>query len=172
MYYPVKEVRILGGKWSNTYGWVRDGGKRMHQGWDFQAKDNSTLYAVAAGEVVHVDRVDNTNYGCSILLRFEHWGEEYYAFYAHISTSWVNKGDWVDAFTPIGLSGSTGNAKGSKPWSQHLHFEFRSKRHSGNGLEDRINPEFFYGAPPYNWISVSEPVSNEYYEEYQESAAA
>lgn len=171
MYYPLREVRILSGSRGNTFGWVRDGGKRVHQGWDFQAKDNTFLYAVADGEVVNVDRKDNSSYGCSILLRFQHWGADYYAFYAHINTSLVDKGEWVEAGSHIGYSGSTGNAKGSKSWAQHLHFEFRSQAFCGKGLEGRVNPEEFYGPPPFNWVSYDGPVTTDYYEEYLESAA-
>lgn len=49
----------------------------------------------------------------------------------------------------IGYSGSTGNAKGSNEWEQHLHFEFRDSLMGGKTLEGRIDPEFFFGSPPW-----------------------
>lgn len=170
MYYPVREVRILSGSRNNTFGWVRKNGTKAHQGWDFQAKDNTPLYAVMGGEIVYVDRVDNSNYGCYIMLRFQLDGEELYAFYAHINTSLVSKNQEVTEGQLIGYSGSTGNAKGSASWAQHLHFEFRNQRYCGTGLEGRIDPERFFGAPPYNWLTSAGPVTTEYY--YEETMYA
>ena len=170
MYYPLREIRILKGRRSNTYGMVRENCTKIHQGWDFQAKDNSPLYAVSSGEIIYVDRVDNSNYGCAIMLHFQHNGEDLYAFYAHINSSLVSKGQWVTEGDLIGYSGSTGNAKGSKPESQHLHFEFRNKRYCGTGLAGRINPEVYYGTPPYSWFSTSGSVNTEYY--YEETMYA
>ena len=162
MYYPVCSVtRILRGKKWNTFGMVRkrkDGSPKAHQGWDFEALDGTPLYAVADGEIVHVDYVDDSDYGKSILLKFNHEGQELYAFYAHINHSLVAKDNVVMAGDLIGYSGSTGNAKGMPPGGQHLHFEFRDKRHVGNGLAGRIDPETFYGSPPYTWICPPIPM--------------
>lgn len=153
MYYPVRQVKILSGARHNTFGWVRKGGTKAHQGWDFQAIDGSDLIAVADGEIVHVDRVDNSNYGCSILMKFRgYYGETLYAFYAHIlPNALVSYKQEVKAGQLIGFSGSTGNAKGSSKWAQHLHFEFRDRRHGPKGLTGRIDPAFFFGDPPYDW---------------------
>jgi len=161
MYYPLREVRILSGSHGNTFGWVRkysDGSPKAHQGWDFQARNDSPLYAVCDGEVVHYDKTDNTSYGKSLLIRLDYWGESLYAFYAHINSSIVGKYDWVSAGQLIGYSGSTGNAKGSSANAQHLHFEFRNKSQCGKGLNGRIDPQRFYGPPPYSWFTTSEPV--------------
>jgi len=160
MFYPVRQVQILGGvKYGkgNVFGWVRKKGTKAHQGWDFAARDNTTIYAVADGDIVHVDTDDDSNYGKSILMSFTGmYGETFYAFYAHINSSNVSQGNRVKAGDPIGTSGSTGNAKGSSKWAQHLHFEFRSERWCNKGLEGRIDPQYFFGPPPFAWMSGGE----------------
>lgn len=158
MYYPVREVRILSGSRGNTYGFVRkysDGSPKPHQGWDFQARNDTPLYAVCDGEVVYYDKTDNSSYGKSMLIKLDYWGEELYAFYAHINSSLVEKYQTVYAGDHIGYSGSTGNAKGSYANAQHLHFEFRYKERCGKGLDGRIDPFRFYGPPPFGWIHMS-----------------
>ena len=157
IYYPLRETRILSSSRGNTFGMVRKKGKKAHQGWDLEARNNSLLYAVADGEIVDVDRKDNSAYGCSITLRFQNDGYDFYAFYAHINSSLVSKYDWVDAGAVIGFSGSTGNAKGSQPWEQHLHFEFREKFSCGKGLAGRVDPKMFLGNPPYHWVCQPGP---------------
>src|SRR5687767_3493099 len=121
MYFPVRRVKILSGKRNNTFGWVRKGGTKAHQGWDFQAFDGSDLIAVADGTIVGVDYIDDSNYGCSITLKFKGaYDEDIYAFYSHISPNiLVSKYDKVLEGNHIGFSGSTGNAKGSTKWAQH-----------------------------------------------------
>jgi murein DD-endopeptidase MepM/ murein hydrolase activator NlpD len=157
IYYPLRETRILSSSRGNTFGMVRKKGKKAHQGWDLEARNNSVLYAVAEGEIVDVDRKDNSAYGCSITLRFQSDGYDFYAFYAHINSSLVSLYDPVEAGAAIGFSGSTGNAKGSQPWEQHLHFEFREKFSCGKGLAGRVDPKRFLGNPPYHWVCVPGP---------------
>jgi murein DD-endopeptidase MepM/ murein hydrolase activator NlpD len=174
MFYPVRQVKILSGSRNNTFGWVRKGGTKVHQGWDFQAFNGSELFAVAAGEIVSVVRVDKeeSDYGCSINLKFKGaYGEDLYAFYAHVSPNiLVSKGDQVMEGALIGYSGSTGNARyrcNANKWMQHLHFEFRDRLSVGFGLEGRINPEFFFGMPPFDWIEggkLANDVTHDWYE--------
>lgn len=161
MFYPVREVQILGGaKYGrgNVFGWVRKKGTKVHQGWDFAARDNTPLYAVASGKIEYVNRDDSTDYGMSILMSFPGGtnGGTTYAFYAHISSSNVSNHEDVEAGQLIGYSGSTGNAKGSTKWEQHLHFEFRSERSCGVGLGGRIDPYYFFGPPPFTWMNGGE----------------
>jgi murein DD-endopeptidase MepM/ murein hydrolase activator NlpD len=161
MYFPVREVRILSGSMGNTFGWVRknsDGTPRCHQGWDFQATNDTPMYAVCDGEVIRYDKTDNSSYGKSLLLKLDYWGEELYAFYAHINTSLVDKYQTVFAGDLIGYTGSTGNAKGSSKNAQHLHFEFRYKESCGHGLTGRTDPYRFYGPPPLSWSVATEQI--------------
>lgn len=159
MYYPVRRVKILGGSRNNIFGMVRKNNTKAHQGWDFKAYNGTELLAVASGEIISVVTMDKpeSDYGCSINLKFKGaYGEDLYAFYAHVSPHiGVSRGQKVYEGQPIGFSGSTGNARyrcEKNKEAQHLHFEFRDKLHCGFGLEGRINPEFFYGSPPFEWI--------------------
>lgn len=160
MFYPVSKVQILGGAkygQGNVFGWVRKKGTKAHQGWDFAARDNTPLYAVTDGIIEYVDKVDDSNYGKSILMSFDGMnGQKLYAFYAHINSNVVERYKDVKAGDLIGYSGSTGNAKGSNRWEQHLHFEFRSERWCGKGLEGRIDPFYFFGPPPFTWMCGGE----------------
>ena len=161
MYYPLSQMKILSGSKGNTFGMVRkhdDGSPKAHQGWDLQTLNGSPLYAIAEGEIAYVDKTDNSNYGRSIMLRFQLNGQELYAFYAHIESSLVQNFDWVSEGTLIGYSGSTGNAKGSKSYAQHLHFEIREKRYCGKGLDGRLDPVIIFGPPPYGGFCAAGPV--------------
>lgn len=173
MYYPVRKVKILAGSRNNTYGWVRKNNTKVHQGWDFQAYNGTELFAVASGEIVSVIREDkpDSDYGCSINIKFPSPYGDLYAFYAHVSPNiLVSKGDKIREGMLIGYSGSTGNARyrcNDNPHMQHLHFEFRDKLKVNFGLEGRINPELFFGIPPYGWIDggkLATDVSQDWFE--------
>ncbi|TQR53274.1 M23 family metallopeptidase [Campylobacter troglodytis] len=76
---------------------------------------------------------------------FNEESKEYYLFYAHLSSiinpksqRELRAGDRLLAGELIGLSGSSGNAKGTK--ALHVHFEIRDKDIVGKGLKHRINP--------------------------------
>ena len=72
---------------------------------------------------------------------FNEKSKAYYLFYAHLSQVNVKKGNKVVAGQVIGLSGISGNAKGTK--APHLHFEIRDNDNVGMGLSNRINPAFY-----------------------------
>lgn len=181
MYYPLRRIKISAGSRNNTFGLVRKNNTKIHQGWDFQAFNGSELFAVASGEIVSVTREDKleSDYGCSINLNFTGaYGEDLYAFYAHVSPNiLVSKGEKVREGSLIGFSGSTGNARNrcnSNKWMQHLHFEFREQLICHKGLEGRINPDFFYGAPPYGCLieggKLANDVTNDWYESVEPEA--
>ena len=56
---------------ANTFGMVRNGGQRAHQGWDLLAYPGTRCYAVADGVVTTGFHPD---YGKHIVLQFEHRG--------------------------------------------------------------------------------------------------
>lgn len=130
---------------ANTFGMVRNGGQRAHQGWDLLAYPGTRCYAVADGVVT---TGFNGDYGRFISLEFEHRGHNLFAFYAHLNIVVVTNEQRVAAGEWIGLTGNTGNARTMKGDDQHLHFEFRTESRPGHGLGGRIDPKTVYGFVP------------------------
>ena len=155
--FPMDQNQILMRTKYNTFGWVRkygDGSPRLHQGWDLVAPMGTPVFAVSTGEVVGVQYNDIGSYGRTINLKFQHEGETYYAFYAHLLNVLVTKGFEVQLTgIPIGWVGDSGNATGIAASKVHLHFEFRNRRLPGDGLLNRIDPVDLLGGPPYDGIS-------------------
>ncbi|MBI3466980.1 MAG: M23 family metallopeptidase [Planctomycetes bacterium] len=138
---PLKVMKIRDNcSTSNTYGNVRDGGKKPHQGWDIDAKVNTSIYAIADGTIEFIEDTDSGDYGRQICLKFTHNSETLYAFYAHLSTISVKKGDTVKEGAELGYSGKTGNAKSLAVDQEHLHFEIRTSARPGTGLTGRKDP--------------------------------
>lgn len=73
--------------------------------------------------------------------KFNKEAKSYYLFYAHLSKVHVKKGDKVVAGQILGLSGTSGNAEGTK--APHLHFEIRDTNKVEAGLANRINPAYY-----------------------------
>ena len=147
--------RIRRGLINHTFGMVRrraDGSKRPHQGWDFEAKDGTPCFAVADGVIAAVR--DIGDYGKQVILKFvhdfDHDGDNdtVFAFYAHLSRIDVQQGQPVAMGQQIGLTGSTGNAKGMKWPDTHLHFELRTMAMPPTGLTGRLSPLAIFGVCP------------------------
>lgn len=130
---------------ANTFGMVRNGGQRAHQGWDLLAYPGTRCYAVADGVVKAGVQGD---YGNFIILEFEHRDKVLFAFYAHMSLTVARYGQRVAAGEWIGLTGNTGNASTMKGDDQHLHFEIRTIEMPGRGLGGRVDPKTVYGFVP------------------------
>jgi murein DD-endopeptidase MepM/ murein hydrolase activator NlpD len=134
---------------NHTFGMVRNGGKRAHQGWDFEALIGTAAYAIADGKVAYIDDVDDPKgYGKAVCIRFELNGETYYAYYAHMKSFTVTPNQLVKRNTIVGYTGETGNARGMAKADQHLHFEVRLKAYCGKGLVDRVSPIKVFGRCP------------------------
>lgn len=126
---------------SATFGMVRtnkDGTPRAHQGIDLAIPNGYRCYAVDDGEIVAI-QYSNAGYGNTVLIKL-HNG--LFVFYAHLGRIDVNEGDYVMGGDIIGLSGSSGNAKGMTTIERgsHLHFEVRNQRFVTLGLGGRLNP--------------------------------
>ena len=143
--WPLETNVIRKNSVANTFGMVRNGGKRAHQGWDLLASPGTRCYAVADGIVATGSLGD---YGRFISLEFEHRGQTLFAFYAHLSFICIGYKQRVTAGEWIGLTGNTGNAKTMKGDDQHLHFEIRTVNMPGHGLGGRIDPREVYGLVP------------------------
>ncbi len=150
----------LASKNSAKFGMTRSGGKRAHEGIDLVAIPGTTIYAVAHGVVYTAPSKDPSYpYGHTLVLEVDvadlppqqaalakrlNPGEKTIGFfYAHLNEFSVPSGQPIDAGTPIGKTGDSGNAKGMRTVASgaHLHFEVRKKaRLRSTGLSNRLDP--------------------------------
>ena len=146
---PMRSCRLrtagLSSSKAATFGLVRrnaDGSPRAHQGVDLAQDNGYRVYSVDKGTVTDIRR-GLDGYGMTITLKINN---ALYAFYAHLSDIKVSVGDIVSAGTCIGLTGSTGNAKGmvDEEHGGHLHFEVRTAAQVGLGLAGRVDPLSFF----------------------------
>lgn len=144
--WPLKQNRIRRDMRNHTFGMVRNGGSRPHQGWDLYSTPGTNIYAIADGEIVRTSTAGDL--GTTIYLKFKHKGEDYFAVYAHLKTMHVNEGEHVVRGQVIGQTGNTGNASSMTGEDQHLHFEIRTALMPGRGLHGRIDPQFLYPRTP------------------------
>jgi murein DD-endopeptidase MepM/ murein hydrolase activator NlpD len=175
--WPLVSNRIRSGEevfteaLKNLFGWVRNTTSahymKAHQGWDIYADPGTECYAIADGVVVST--ATQTGYGNCVVIKLNSItinGDPVFAFYAHLDSSKVNKGNGVRKGDVIGLTGGSGNAD-PQFWQQpppdypvdfHLHFELRAAASPGTGpLTDRYNPAYLFGMPPLT-TAVIDPV--------------
>ncbi|TDR27043.1 LysM peptidoglycan-binding domain-containing protein [Hydromonas duriensis] len=169
---PLDEMKLrtkggLASPLSATFGMVRDGGAKPHQGIDLEAKPGTKVRAVAHGHITVVDnRATTGTYGNTIILSVnindlpEKQKQAFISqapagktvahfFFAHLSTFEVEKNEvsFVEPGTVIGTTGCTGTtAVGMSTIERgaHLHFEVRYEPGIfAGGLNFRINPKDF-----------------------------
>ncbi|MED5370893.1 MAG: M23 family metallopeptidase [Myxococcota bacterium] len=87
--------------------------RKFHSGVDIAAPRGTRVVACASGVVIMADY--NSGYGR--MVEIDH-GYGIVSRYAHNSSVFVRRGDWVDAGQPISTIGTTGQTTGP-----HLHFE-------------------------------------------------
>ncbi|AOY00087.1 M23 family metallopeptidase [Jeongeupia sp. USM3] len=148
--WPLDSNVIRRGSVGNTFGMVRNGGTRAHQGWDFFAPAGTPCYAVAAGKVVFAG--DRGDFGGMVVIELAGLG--LYAAYAHLSRIDVKQGQAVTLGQRVGTTGCTGNAAGMVGADQHLHFEIRTEPLPGLGLGGRISPLQVFGVCPMTKAEV------------------
>ena len=161
----VIRTALLASAKSATFGLVRNGGTRAHQGVDLAAEVGTTIYATASGKVILVSMAYSATagFGASVLLQVDvndlpalqrqHYLSLYpkntmvFFFYAHLSRIDVVLGKDgttpVEAGTLLGATGDSGNARGMNTVVKggHLHFEVRHRTENvGKGLGGRIDP--------------------------------
>jgi murein DD-endopeptidase MepM/ murein hydrolase activator NlpD len=92
-------------------------GHRRHAGIDIFARRGTPIVAAAEGEIVRIGTTDPLG-GNTVWIAGR--GARLY-YYAHLESfrSGLRLGEHVEAGTPIGSVGTTGNARGTSP---HLHF--------------------------------------------------
>ncbi|MBF7693313.1 peptidoglycan DD-metalloendopeptidase family protein [Acinetobacter pollinis] len=141
----------------STFGMVRDGGKKAHQGIDLEAEPGTDIFAVCGGSIL-ISRDSGGAYGKVIVLEVnvadlppKHQAyakklvgnqKTIYFFYAHLSKLDVGFKDTVQAGQKLGQTGCTGNASNMKhiATGAHLHFEVRHKKDVTKGLGGRLDP--------------------------------
>ena len=109
-------LEVPHGRVSSAFGWRSDpfnGVARFHDGIDVAQAYGQDVRAAARGRVSFTG--DRGSFGTTIIV--EHPGGRQ-TLYAHLSTSDVQTGDFVDSGQVIGKSGSSGRSTGP-----HLHFE-------------------------------------------------
>lgn len=116
-----------GGYVSSTYGW-RSWDSSSHYAIDIAADYGTDIYAACSGTVTFA-----STYGAYGKLVIIDCGYGYEAYYGHMSSIDVSKGDVVEKGDVIGHVGMTGSASGN-----HLHFEMRYN-------DDRFNPIYVLG---------------------------
>jgi murein DD-endopeptidase MepM/ murein hydrolase activator NlpD len=147
--WPLQSNTIRKHSVSNTFGMVRDGRKRAHQGWDLLAYPGTPIYAVGDGNLKYVR--PSGDYGMLVIQEFTFHGRRYYAAYAHLSSVCVSEDMDVVMGEIIGWSGNTGNASAMSGDDQHLHFEIRTVERAGHGLGGRVDPRDLYGFVPLSF---------------------
>ena len=88
--------------------------RSFHEGLDF-ACDVGTPVQTTANGIVESSGWDNTGYGIKVVI--DH-GYGFKTVYAHLSKSFVSRGDVLAKGDDVGLSGNTGTSTGA-----HLHYE-------------------------------------------------
>lgn len=128
----------------HTFGKVRNGNTRPHQGWDLIAPLNSPVYAIADGVVTHGWHL---KYGNWVQLRFNTPSGVRYAFYAHLQPASFSLAGQVNQGGVVGYVGRSGNAIGAGI-PTHLHFEIRTIPNPPTGLTGRMDPGALLGILP------------------------
>ena len=102
--------------------------RKFHYGMDFSSDTGTEIFATGDGVVVKVRR-SYTGYGRHVVIKH---GFGYETLYAHMSKSFVEKGQTVKRGEVIGLVGSTGTSV-----APHVHYEV-----SKDGK--KVNPAHYY----------------------------
>lgn len=107
-----------------TAGWTYNNGS-PHRAIDLRCAIGTPVYAAESGKVVTVQKWDGRtktgmqSYGNMVYIKHAAYkGKTLHTRYAHLNTSLVRAGQWVNEGDLIGYSGNTGNSFGG-----HLHFE-------------------------------------------------
>ena len=114
-------------KIGSFWGASRDGGVRSHKGIDIFARKGTPVVAIADGVIVDKG---NTGLGGKVVwLKTD--GQPLRAYYAHLDTWKVKKGQRVKKGQVLGTVGNTGNAKTTP---SHLHFGIYTRKGAVNPL--------------------------------------
>lgn len=137
---------------SGLFGYVRNGGKRFHEGIDIKSfkKDKrgnakDIVQAVFPGKVVHVNHVSgNSSYGRYVVIEHTAMTPAIYTLYAHLNEidAGIRKGIFVEAGRRLGVMGNTSMSDKIPKNRSHLHFEM------GLMLSNKF--DFWYGEKKFS----------------------
>lgn len=114
--YELKDFKMpVEGRQTSSYGY-RHSFRRFHHGIDIALNIGDTVRSSLPG-IVTKTGYEYGGYGRYVVVTHDGGIE---TLYGHLAASLVAPGDKLDAGTPLGLGGITGNATGP-----HLHFETR-----------------------------------------------
>lgn len=142
---PVKNPSIApSGGWNTKGGRYGEGVRtdrntglrRDHNGIDIQSPLNSPLYAMHGGTVVHAGY--GKDFGNFVIISSTINGSTVQTTYAHLNQINVHKDQYIEQGAVFGLSGNTGNAKGTIP---HVHIEAKEFSGAGDKIGKRVDPE-------------------------------
>lgn len=156
--WPLRHNEIRKNSLSNTFGMVRNGGTRAHQGWDLVATPWTSCFAVAKGKIVYAGT--RGDFGKIVVLEFNYRSRKWFAAYAHLNVILVQQEQEVAAGQWIADTGNTGNASNMLGEDQHLHFEIRTRALPGLGLDGRVDPIEVYGICPLKFPISEGRLSN------------
>ncbi|OCA77445.1 hypothetical protein BBI01_03040 [Chryseobacterium artocarpi] len=151
----------------SSFGLVRNGGKKKHQGLDIFAPKGTPVKACLDGTVVLISENAGA-FGRFVVIEvnktdldksrnnyeLEYKGEKdkgpgfgdsekRFLRYGHLSEIKVEDKQKVTAGMEIGKSGNSGNASKQSIKARHLHFEITDAKTAGDGLNNRENPAFY-----------------------------
>ena len=157
----------------SSFGKVRNGGTKNHQGLDIFAPSGTPVKACLDGTIVIAEY--DGNWGNLIVIEvnkedldnakrnytLEYAGEiekgtnysssnQRFLRYAHLSEMSVTVNQKVTAGQVIGKSGKTGNAEDQNVRARHLHFDIANIKDAGKGTRERENPAFYVRLLPAN----------------------
>ena len=133
--WPVPSSHTL----SRGYGYDENG--VLHEGIDIIGALDAPIVAAKSGtvcRVVHGD-IPNVYIGGGNAVVIDH-GNGLYSHYAHLNSTAVSEGQYVNAGTVIGYMGRTGNATGV-----HLHFAIANNSYGGGGRINNNTDQINYG---------------------------
>lgn len=141
-----QKLRKMSNPNGSKFGWTRKnalGQPKIHQGVDFQAKNNTKVFAPLDCVLIEVG---NEIKGYGMYAKFECYlnlkGRQivYYLFIAHLSKveAKLNVVNYKGSI--IAYSGNTGNARNLPLSQEHIHVEIHNARVVGRGLNGRIDP--------------------------------
>ena len=143
--WPLKHNLIRRNSNNHTFGMVRNGGKRPHQGWDFEALPERHALPLPRARSRSSTNLRIMATSSSWAFRSRH--DPLRGLCAPQRGRSCARADGRQG-EKLGLTGNTGNAKGMIGRDQHLHFEIRTEPRPGRGLDGRMSPIKIFGAIP------------------------